>query len=71
MQRGQAPCGALNEKMRGCSSASETPWSGQAKFSREQNVLVSADYGDDDEAFSELRRRLDGLRQAQAQVPAS
>ncbi len=32
MQRGQAPCGALNEKMRGWSSASETPWSGHAKF---------------------------------------
>ena len=32
MQRGHAPCGALNEKMRGCSSASETPWSGHAKF---------------------------------------
>ena len=33
MQRGHAPCGELNEKMRGCSSGSETPWSGQANFS--------------------------------------
>ncbi len=32
MQRGQAPCGELNEKMRGWSSGSETPWSGHAKF---------------------------------------
>ena len=33
VQRGQAPWGALKEKMRGSSSGSETPCSGQAKFS--------------------------------------
>ena len=33
VQRGQAPCGELKEKMRGSSSASETPCSGHAKFS--------------------------------------
>ena len=33
VQRGQAPCGELNEKTRGSSSASETPCSGHAKFS--------------------------------------
>ena len=30
---GQAPCGELNEKMRGSSSGSETPCSGHAKRS--------------------------------------
>ncbi len=39
MHRGQAPCGALNEKMRGCSSGSETPCSGHAKFC--EYVVVS------------------------------
>ena len=33
VHRGHAPCGALNEKMRGSSSGSPTPCSGQAKFS--------------------------------------
>ena len=32
MQVGQAPCGELNENMRGASSGSETPCSGQAKL---------------------------------------
>src|SRR5213075_167044 len=32
-QRGPAPWGEWNEKMRGCSSGSETPCSGQANFS--------------------------------------
>ena len=36
VQRGQAPCGALKEKMRGSSSGSETPCSGQAKFSEKR-----------------------------------
>src|SRR5205807_10180841 len=33
VQRGHAPWGELKEKMRGWSSGSETPWSGQANFS--------------------------------------
>jgi hypothetical protein len=33
VQRGQAPCGELNEKMRGASSGSEMPSSGHAKRS--------------------------------------
>ena len=32
VQRGHAPCGELNEKIRGWSSGSETPCSGQAKL---------------------------------------
>ena len=70
MQRGQAPCGALNEKIRGCSSGSETPWSGQAKFSREEQLLARLDQVDRDEPVGEPGRRLDRLRQAQPQVGA-
>src|ERR687885_771214 len=37
VQRGQAPCGELKEKIRGSSSGSETPCSGHAKFSLKSN----------------------------------
>ena len=67
VQRGQAPCGALNEKMRGSSSGSETPCSGQAKFSLKR-WLVAVDDVDADEPLGERRRRLDRLRQPLAQV---
>ena len=65
VQRGQAPCGALKEKIRGCSSGSETPWSGQAKFSREEQLLAGVDEIDRDEPFGERGSRLDRLRQPQ------
>ena len=67
MQRGQAPCGELKEKIRGCSSGSETPCSGQANFSREEHRL-SVDDVDGDEAVGERRRRLDRLGQPLAEV---
>ena len=41
VQRGHAPCGELKEKIRGSSSGSETPWSGQAKFSEKRSVSPS------------------------------
>ena len=41
VQRGQAPCGELKEKIRGCSSGSETPCSGQANFSLKSMVSPS------------------------------
>ena len=41
MQRGHAPCGELKEKIRGSSSGSETPCSGQAKFSEKRSGSVS------------------------------
>ena len=56
MQRGQAPCGELNEKMRGCSSGSETPCSGQAKFS-EKSSSLAVDHVDRDEALARARPR--------------
>ena len=67
MQRGQAPCGELKEKMRGCSSGSETPCSGQANFSLKSSVLPVDDV-DRDEPVGERRRRLDRLGQPLAQV---
>jgi hypothetical protein len=70
VQRGQAPCGELKEKMRGCSSGSDTPWSGHAKRSlkRQRARVVLVDDVDRDEALGELRRRLDRLREPRAQV---
>src|SRR5581483_10078382 len=38
VQRGQAPCGELNEKIRGSSSARLGPWIGQANFSLNKSV---------------------------------
>ena len=67
VQRGQAPCGELKEKIRGCSSGSETPCSGQANFSREEHRL-SVDDVDRDEPVGERRRGLDRLGQPLAQV---
>ncbi len=49
MQRGQAPCGELNEKILGSSSGSETPWSGQAKFSEKSELLAGVDEVERDE----------------------
>ena len=68
MQRGHAPCGELNEKIRGWSSGSETPCSGQAKRSEYVRRLARVDEVDDDEPLGERERRLDRLRQPQAQV---
>ena len=42
MQRSQAPCGELNEKILGSSSTSEGPCSGQAN--RSENVNVAPTY---------------------------
>ena len=42
MQRGQAPCGALKEKMRGSSSGNEIPHSRQANFSLNVSVRSSS-----------------------------
>ena len=70
MQRGHAPCGALKEKIRGCSSGSETPWSGQAKFSEKSSCSPGLDEIDRDQTFGERRRRLDRLREPQPQVGA-
>ena len=67
MQRGQAPCGELKEKIRGWSSGSETPCSGQANFSREEHRLAVDDV-DRDEPIRERRRRLDRLGQTLAEV---
>ena len=68
MQRGQAPCGELNEKMRGSSSGSETPCSGQAKFSENVHRLLAVDDVDDDQALGERGRGLDRLREPLAQI---
>ena len=56
MQRGQAPCGELNEKMRGSSSGSETPCSGQAKFSEKRSDSLAVDDVDADQTLGERRR---------------
>ena len=67
MHRGQAPCGELNEKIRGWSSGSETPCSGQAK--RSENVqLLAVDDVDHDEPVGERDRGLDRLPEPRAQV---
>ena len=42
MQRGQAPCGELKEKIRGSSSAMDGPCSGQANFSENVRILLPA-----------------------------
>ena len=65
VQRGHAPCGELNEKIRGWSSGSETPCSGQANCS--EKTGLAADHVDHDEA-APRERRLDGLRQPRSQV---
>ncbi len=70
MQRGHAPCGALKEKIRGCSSGSETPWSGQAKFSEKSSCSPPLDEIDRHEPVGERGRRLDRLREPQPQVGA-
>ena len=67
MQRGHAPWGELNEKTRGSSSASETPWSGHARFSENVSRL-SVDDVDHDEPLRERRRRLDRLCQPLPQI---
>ena len=67
MQRGQAPCGELNEKIRGWSSGSETPCSGHAN--RSENVrLPAVDDVDHDQPLGELHRGLDRLPEPRAQV---
>ena len=68
VQRGQAPCGELKEKMRGSSSGSETPCSGHAKFSENRASPVAVDDVDGDQPLGERRRRLDGLRQPLPEV---
>ena len=68
MQRGHAPCGELNEKIRGCSSGSETPCSGQAKRSEYVQRLAVSTRSIDDEPLGERERRLDRLREPRAQV---
>ena len=67
MQRGQAPCGELKEKIRGWSSGSETPCSGHANFS-ENSIELSVHDVDRNEPVRERRGRLDRLGQALAQV---
>src|SRR3712207_8715516 len=53
-QRGQAPCGELKEKIRGCSSGSETPCSGHAKRSEKVSGSPSTR---SEEHTSELQSR--------------
>ena len=68
MQRGQAPCGELKEKILGSSSGSETPWSGHAKFSREQHLLAGVDDVYGNEAVGEPGGRLDRLRKPLTEI---
>ena len=68
VQRGHAPWGELKEKIRGCSSGSETPWSGHANFSLKRSVAILVDEVDRDEPFRQLSCGLDGLRKPRAQV---
>ena len=58
---GQAPKGELNEKLRGSSSPTETPWSGQANFV--ENSLPDLHDGAD-EAVALGYRQLRGFRDA-------
>ena len=67
VQRGQAPCGELNEKIRGSSSGRPTPCSGQAKFSRERGRLA-VEHVDHDEPVGELSGGLHRLGEPRAQV---
>ena len=64
----------MKEKIRGCSSGSETPWSGHAKFSEKRSCSPPSHQLPDKvnchQTVGEPRRRLDRLREPQPQVGA-
>ena len=60
---GQAPCGPLNENMRGSIGGSEMPQSMHAKRSLIQNGSSPFD-GDEQAALADLQRELDAVGEA-------
>ena len=67
MQRGQAPCGELKEKIRGCSSGQRDAVLGTRELLAEQHA-VAVDHVHRDEPVGQRRGGLDGLGQPLAQI---
>ena len=73
VQRSQAPCGELNEKIRGSSSGIDVPHFRQAKLSEKVSTSPGPSLGhelDLDDPVRQRDRRLDRVRQPLAHVVA-